>query len=260
MNTFALHTADNALKKLVSGKAAHYKIALLSENDNADFFLEYQAIPEYPGYHTRLCSTADTLAGSINIDFTRGKYAHRRLHGGGRKQPLARAVGLKPGVNPHVVDMTAGLGRDAFVLASLGCTISLIERNPLVYELLSNAIERASHDSDTARIIQRMHLYFDNATDWLQQLEQTSMPDTIYIDPMYPQRTKSALVKKEMQFFHHIVGQDDDAAQLLETALNSAVKRIVVKRPKSAPLLGDFKPVSDISSRNTRYDIYTGRS
>ncbi|WP_445775347.1 class I SAM-dependent methyltransferase, partial [Shewanella sp.] len=64
----------------------------------------------------------------INVDFVSGAVAHRRKFGGGRGQSIAKAVGLKQGVTPTVVDGTAGLGRDAFVLASLGCKVIMVER------------------------------------------------------------------------------------------------------------------------------------
>jgi len=259
MNACAMYTADDQLQPLIEKKARHYGLAVATQANSYDFFLEYIAISTPPGYLTQLNSMADNQTSSINIDFTSGKHAHRRQYGGGRQQPLARAAGLKPGFNPHILDMTAGLGRDAFVLASLGCKLSLVERNPIVFELLNNGMERALHNDATKEIIQRMQLYHDQAANWLQQLDEGSLPDSIYIDPMYPQRSKSAQVKKEMQFFHHIVGQDEDASALLDAALLSPVKRIVVKRPKSAGQLGNIKPVSHISSKNTRYDIYTGQ-
>ena len=78
----------------------------------------------------------------------------------------------------------------------------------------------------------------------------------IYIDPMYPSRAKSALVKKEMQLLHQIIGPDTDNDSLLTIALDVALKRVVVKRPKTAQPLTKQKPSSFIESKNTRYDIY----
>ena len=51
-----------------------------------------------------------------------------------------------------MLDATAGLGRDAFVLASLGCQVTLIERVPAVAALLENGIERALLNVETATI------------------------------------------------------------------------------------------------------------
>ncbi|MFW5426883.1 MAG: class I SAM-dependent methyltransferase [Methylophagaceae bacterium] len=199
---------------------------------------------------------APDLGNPIFIDFEQGKNAHRRQFGGGRGQPLAKAIGLKKGATPTIIDATAGFGRDAFVLANLGCKITLIERNPLIAILLDDALQRAAENPDINEVIARMSLINDNAIHYLSNLENDLRPDVIYLDPMYPSREKSALVKKDMRLLHELAGPDTDSEQLLTTARVTALKRVVVKRPKSAPLVGEQKPDTSIESKNTRYDIY----
>ena len=93
------------------------------------------------------------------MDFVEGAVAHRRKFGGGRGQSIAKAVGLKSGAMPTVVDATAGLGRDAFVLASLGCKVTLIERSPVVAALLQDGLARAAQDPEIGPwVSERMHL------------------------------------------------------------------------------------------------------
>ena len=196
------------------------------------------------------------LTNPIRIDFTEGKNAHRRQFGGGRGQPLAKAVGLKKGATPTIIDTTAGYGKDAFVLATLGCHITLVERNPLLAALLEEAIARARLDPNTEQIAQRMTLTHADANQYLTALTSDQRPDVIYIDPMYPSRQKSALVKKEMQLLHQLVGPDTDSEQLLDKAIQVAIKRVVIKRPKSATPVADKKPSTAVESKNTRYDIY----
>ena len=198
---------------------------------------------------------APDLGNPIFIDFTAGKNAHRRQFGGGRGQPLAKAIGLKKGATPTIIDATAGFGRDAFVLGNLGCEITLIERNPLIATLLDDALQRAAEDPDINEVITRMSLINEDAITYLNQLLQ-NRPDVIYMDPMYPSREKSALVKKDMRLLHELAGPDTDSEQLLTTAQTTALKRVVVKRPKSAPFVGEQKPDTSIESKNTRYDIY----
>lgn len=197
---------------------------------------------------------APDLGNPIFIDFEQGKNAHRRQFGGGRGQPLAKAIGLKKGATPTIIDATAGFGRDAFVLANLGCQITLIERNPLIATLLDDALQRADDNPDINDIIQRMTLVNNDAISYLNQLQQ--QPDVIYMDPMYPSRDKSALVKKDMRLLHQLAGPDTDSEQLLTTARMTVRKRVVVKRPKSAPFIGEQKPTTSIESKNTRYDVY----
>lgn len=188
------------------------------------------------------------------IDFASGKYDHRRRFGGGRGQPLARAIGLKQGKTPDVIDATAGFGRDAFVLASLGCQVTMLEQNLIMSLLLADALKRASETASIADIAARMTLYHGNAIDYLNNTPATA--EVIYLDPMYPSRDKSALVKKDMQLLHQLVGYDADSAELLGAAQQKAQKRVVVKRPKGAEYVGGEKPSASIESKNTRFDLY----
>jgi len=199
------------------------------------------------------------VPGPVRIDFARGRQAHRRQFGGGRGQPLARAVGLKRGRSPNVLDATAGLGRDAFVLASLGCRVDLIERSPIIAALLDDALERASCLPELKGIISRMCLHQTEGSAYIERLSEPELPDVIYLDPMYPHRRKSALVKKEMRLFQLLLGDDDDAGSLLALAQEKVRYRVVVKRPVRGDVLGGVKPDSSISSPNTRYDIYINR-
>ncbi|MFW2373595.1 MAG: class I SAM-dependent methyltransferase [Gammaproteobacteria bacterium] len=201
----------------------------------------------------------DNLAHSaIHVDFIGGVLSHRKQYGGGRGQAIARAIGLKPGTTPpKVLDATAGLGKDAFVLACLGCPITMIERSPIVTTLVADAIERAKQDGDFQMLLEQgFELIQANATDYLQHLDETSRPDVIYLDPMYPDKKKSALVKKNMQILQKLLGQDEDTEQLLEAALSCARKRVVVKRPKGANVIAGPKPTMAIESKKTRYDVY----
>lgn len=196
-------------------------------------------------------------AGAVYVDFVGGKAAHRRQHGGGRGQTIAKAIGLKSGLNPSVLDCTAGMGRDAFVLASLGCAVTMLERAPITHALLEDALRRAAEDAQTYAITQNMQLSSLSALTYLQQGMNNC--DVIYMDPMYPHREKSALVKKEMRIFRELVGDDLDADKLLEAALDAKPARVVVKRPKGAPHLNEQKPSATVESKNTRYDIYPFR-
>ena len=202
---------------------------------------------------------APDLGNPIFIDFETGKNAHRRQFGGGRGQPLAKAIGLKKGATPTIIDATAGFGRDAFVLANLGCKITLIERNPLIASLLDDALQRATDNLDLQEVISRMSLINKDAIHYLSTLENHQHPDVIYLDPMYPSREKSALVKKDMRLLHEIAGPDTDSEQLLTIARDTAIKRVVIKRPKSAPYVGSQKPATSIESKNTRYDVYLAK-
>jgi len=191
--------------------------------------------------------------GGIAVDFASGLLRFRRLHGGGRKQPLAKAIGLRHNLCPTILDATTGLGRDSFILAALGCTVQMVERSKIIAALLQDGLKRARDVQEINSIINRMTLIEGNSLT-LNHLPQ--QPDVIYLDPMYPHRTKSALAKKEMRLLRTIVGDDIDAPNLLEWALSQEAERVVVKRPKGAPEIHGPSPTFVIKSKNSRFDVY----
>ncbi|WP_294962552.1 class I SAM-dependent methyltransferase [uncultured Gilliamella sp.] len=218
---------------------AHLPFALVSQNNQ----LELQKLDE-------------PKLGSIYVNFVSGAMAHRRQFGGGRGEAIAKAVGIKGDYLPTVVDATAGLGRDAFILASLGCKVTMFERHPVVAALLEDGLQRAYQDPTIGSLLQQhLHLIYNSSISGLSSYNEK--PDVVYLDPMFPHRPKSALVKKEMRIFQQLVGSDIDAASLLEPARQLAKKRVVVKRPDYAPFLAEQKPIANIKTKNHRFDIYT---
>lgn len=204
--------------------------------------------------------TGKGAPGPVRAEFVTGKMGYRREHGGGAGQLVAKAVGLqKTRAALHVVDATAGLGQDAFVLASLGCTVTLFERNPVIHALLADGLARAALNVDCAAIVERMRLLEGSSIEWLAR-PGTEAADVVYLDPMFPHRDKSALVKKEMQVFRTIVGDDEDSAQLLAAALERARYRVVVKRPRKASAIEGAEPTTRIEGKSSRYDVYAIRA
>lgn len=195
--------------------------------------------------------------GAIHVDFVTGAAAHRRKFGGGKGQAIAKAIGLNKGkgLTPVVLDATAGLGRDGFVLASLGCKVILHERHPVVAALLYDGLQRAYNDTEIGPWMQEnMRMVFGSSHQLLA--DSTAQPDVVYLDPMFPHREKSALVKKEMRVFQGLVGADNDADDLLDFAYALASKRVVVKRPDYAPFLNDTAPSMQIKTKKNRFDVY----
>ncbi|MCF6437165.1 MULTISPECIES: class I SAM-dependent methyltransferase [Pseudoalteromonas] len=203
----------------------------------------------------QLLKADEPKLGAVLVDFVTGAAAHRRKFGGGKGQAIAKAVGLNKGATPHVLDATAGLGRDAFVLAALGCKVTLHERHPVVAALLYDGLQRAYQDAEIGDWMQQnMQMEFGSSHALLTSTEL--QPDVVYLDPMFPHREKSALVKKEMRVFQDLVGADEDADNLLEFAYQLATKRVVVKRPDYAPFLNDKTPSMQIKTKKNRFDVY----
>lgn len=198
----------------------------------------------------------------LQVDFVAGRAAHRRRFGGGRGQLIARACGLGKVATPSVIDATAGLGRDGFVLASLGARVLLIERVPAIAALLDDGLRRALQDVEIGAIAAAMTLVVGDASRELEALVGRcgAPPEVIHLDPMFPQRDKSALVKKEMRVFRELAGDDEDAPRLLEAALDVATHRVVVKRPRKAPPLAGPAPRHVLEGKTSRYDLYVHRA
>ncbi|HFD81471.1 MAG TPA: 16S rRNA methyltransferase [Gammaproteobacteria bacterium] len=195
--------------------------------------------------------------GPVRVDFIGGKLGHRLRFGGGRGQPLARAAGMKPRFSPSVWDATAGLGRDGFVLASLGSRVTLCERSPVLAALLQDGLRRACADVTLGEWVgERLTLIHGDSRTLLERLPDDRRPDTVYLDPMYPAGKRQVLVKKEMRALQQLLGPDRDSAALLDSALRVSRRRVVVKRPKRAGWLHDLRPDTSVESRKTRYDIY----
>lgn len=202
----------------------------------------------------------DGSAGAVRVDFTGGANLRRFSRGGGRGQQLAKAAGLgRRGFRPYIVDATAGLGRDGFVLASLGASVAMVERHPVVYALLEDGLARAAQyrgsDKRLVETIARIRCFNQPAQAFLEQAGDK--PDIVYLDPMFPPRSKSARVKKDMQLLHRIVGHADNSEALLDAAMAGARYRVVVKRPAHAPALGGIKPSVSLKGKSTRFDVYT---
>ena len=203
-----------------------------------------------------LHTTDKHAPGPVFVNFEKGSVGFRIRHGGRRKEPLARAIGLKGTTLPTVLDATSGLGRDAFILASLGCQVRLIERSPVIASLLRDGLIRAEAIDKLREVTERMQLNVGDAVTIMSQLSDKDRPDVIYLDPMYPHRLKSALVKKEMRLLRALVGDDLDAPRLLSAALHTARKRVVVKRPRYAATLPGIEPSHVLFGSTTRYDVY----
>ncbi|MBV52931.1 MAG: hypothetical protein CL816_02555 [Coxiellaceae bacterium] len=190
----------------------------------------------------------------LRIDFLSGSNYHRYRFGGGKRQLIGRAIGLKSGYKPSILDLTAGLGRDGFVLASLGCSVTLLERSPVLYALLRDGLQRA-HSATWFQTLS-LTLHHQEAHKYLASLPAEQYPEVIYCDPMFPESKQTALVKKDMRLLRDLIGDDLDADLLLPKSLKVATKRVVVKRHLHAPFINQSTPSIQFKGKSSRYDVY----
>ncbi len=174
------------------------------------------------------------------IDFAKARYQSSAI----KKELLIKAVGLKPKQLLTVLDLTAGLGRDAYLLHCAGCQVQLIERSPIIAALLKENLRNVNCELPLMVVDAKDYLLLD------------PIFDVIYFDPIFPEKTKTALAKKESRFLREIVGDDLDAEEVFLLALTKAKKRVVVKRPKLAPPIANKKPDIVFAGKSVRFDVY----
>ena len=190
----------------------------------------------------------------LRVNFSHPEFL-TRLRGAGKKTELvARAV--KAGGGVRVLDCTAGLARDAFVLASLGCEVTLVERSKVVFTLLLDGLKRARKVPELSSAANRIKL---TIADSLVLMAQTSLEyDVIYIDPMFPEKPGAAAVRGPMQHLQRFLGKDEDAMALLSVALQAGCSRVVLKRPPHGDWVSPVRPTHVFKNKNSRYEVFAG--
>jgi 16S rRNA (guanine1516-N2)-methyltransferase len=185
----------------------------------------------------------------LEIDFDKNHLDYQRRGHHGKKELIAKALGASKGCR-KILDLSVGMGIDSVFLMQLGFQVMGVERSPVLFALLSEAFQKTQKE-----YLKSYKLYFSDALSFLQENQTTLEFDSIYFDPMYPHKKKSALPKQEMMVFRDLVGGDDDAAEVLKAALKWPVRRVVVKRPmKAEPLLPGV--IHSFEGKVVRYDSY----
>lgn len=193
--------------------------------------------------------------GPVFCDFVSNEFMRRQI-GSLRGELLTKAVGYK-GERIAIVDATAGFGRDAMLLALLGCEVTAIERDPIVAALLIDGVHRALEHPDLEEAVQLLKLMTGDSCKILSELD--TPPDVIYLDPMFSTKNRNARPKKELWALARLVRDDDDGSTLLANALKTGCQRVVVKRPyKGVPLSVFDGRLPDVQFRGTtvRFDVY----
>lgn len=184
----------------------------------------------------------------FHIDFVNDKVNYHKKKSGLKTELISRAVGSGR-YGKKILDISAGLGIDAIFLSQMGYDVTAIERNQIIYDKLRQAWLELP---EVAKL--NVRFFYAESIEYLQNVNDEF--DVIYFDPMFPEKKKSALSKKEMVIFRQLVGDDSDAAHVLESVLqNSNIKRVVVKRPIKSSWLFK-KPNHQLMGKLIRFDIY----
>ena len=198
----------------------------------------------------------------LRIDFS-SPQLQRRAAQAGKSELLLKAVGARAQL--RVLDCTAGLGVDSYLMASYGCSVTLLEQSTVLALMLQQAIDDARKTPKLDSISERMQLLHIDASQYLEELNlapsvnrsnQPRVFDVIYIDPMFPARTKSAEVKGSMQILQKFVGKTGGVEVLLEKAIATGTKRVVIKRPLRGGDLIGYTPSFQQKAKASRFDVY----
>lgn len=210
-----------------------------------------------------LQSSNETTAAATTVDFMDASLLYR-LRTSGKRQGIGKAVGLDKMTEISVLDATAGLGRDALVLAYLGCHVQMLEKSPVIHALLEDGLQRAwvAGDELLRSAPRRMQLFQCDARQWFTDIAKGTkpQPDVIYLDPMFPTRTKSANVKKDIALLQNLLDAEEDFAGLLEAARPCAQYRVVVKRPGNKPGKDVPAPSFTVPGKSAHFEVYVNRS
>lgn len=256
----ALLAATAADESAAKALACQLGLRQLATGTDPALCTEVSAMLVIGGGVLSIQQTGKGAPGPIAVNFGSGALDYRRRDGA--TELLGKAVG-HGGKRPlRILDATAGLGTDAFVLAHLGHEVLMCERDPVIVELLRSGMEAVSREGDAELIgiVNRMSLAPGNAREYNSQLVRGM--DVIYLDPMFPQRVKSAAVKKEMALLQWLLedaSTSQDADSLLPWALQLDPARVVVKRPLRAGSLASMAPSHRLEGKAVRYDVYVQR-
>lgn len=255
--------------------AVHLKTTLLHTTPDAPVWLSVDA--------TGLSLTDGDQA--MRGDFT--KLQKRLQYHNLTHELLVKATKVKGRENLRVIDATAGMGEDSLLLAAAGCEVTLYEQDPVIAALLQDTMRRALGEAALHEIVMRMQLVEGDSINHLRRLgeagtgsdapednaghacsaltasaaatsEDTALkrPDVIYLDPMFPERQKSGLVKKKFQLIHYLEAPAENEEALMQAAIDARPFKIVVKRPAKGPYLAGLKPSYSLDGKAIRYDCY----
>lgn len=260
VDTFDSHECDSHQRDSHERAVALAARLALPLHDVAPIDSDYVAALQFYADRLQLQPADARQSGPIFVDFCGGANAYR-MQGGA--ELIVKAVRGRSKEMLRVLDATAGLGRDSFVLASRGLQVQMLERSPIVAALLDDGLERARHSGDARleAIVSQMTLQATEAGAYLEGLQPAHYPDVIYLDPMFPASDKSALVKKEMRLFQQLFhGAEDDCDTLLSLSRQRARLRVVVKRPRKSEPLANAKPDYALEGKSVRFDVYLSAS
>ncbi len=205
------------------------------------------------GIHLRLSSEGLFLEdGELSMQGDFRENIKRLTHANLTHELLVKTAKLKDIEQPHLIDATAGMGEDSLLLAAAGFNVELYESDKVIASLLEDTIERALLIPELNEAVSRMHLHIEDSIEAMKHL--AFKPDVVLLDPMFPERKKSGLIKKKFQLMQQLEKPCSNEEELLNAAFMSKPRKIVIKRPAKGPFLAGKKPSYSVDGKAIRYD------
>lgn len=233
--------------ELERGLADFLNVPLLS-GDTARFS-GYSFLLQFTQQGLVLCDLETDGSKPTIVDFSSSQL-ESRASDALSKQNLIKALGLKKYPHPTVLDGMAGLGKDAYLMAMAGCRVHMLEKSKIVYALLRDGLDRLQQTGSEETLLS---LEF---TDFLEFSPCTQTFDIVYLDPMYQSANRKSKAKRDIERLQRLLGKEDNEDSLLEHGLTLAKRRVIVKRPKNAPLFASKKPDIVYKGSSARFDVY----
>ena len=240
--------------EISSEMVSHCFLAQLNLSDTAGAAADYQFILDQG--RLALISVQNRRQSPVLVDFFDRAFQRRLAAGGLHGQLMGKALGLKSLRTPTVLDATAGLGTDSYLMAHAGCLVTAIERSPAIFALLEDGLRRAVQAGCVQESASRSRAVSNPAGDFLLMDWPDKAYDVVYLDPMFPADRRKASSRKEMTMLQNIATEDQSESELLSQSLRCARRRVVVKRNRRSRELAGMKPTLKFQGSRLRFDVY----
>jgi 16S rRNA (guanine1516-N2)-methyltransferase len=248
IKVYAVADCSPPVKSAAAALAEHLGVELIEDETAADAQREAGLLLVYDESGLSLECGELTMRSDLTSMLPRLKQSNLE------HEMLIKAARIKGMAHPRLLDATAGMGEDSLLLAAAAFEVTMYEYDPVIAALLSDALRRAADVPQLAQIVGRMRLVEGDSIAAMREIAENNGPDVILLDPMFPERSKSALIKKKFQLLQQLESPCSDESELLEAAMAVKPRKIVIKRPLKGPYLAGVKPSYSLSGKAIRYD------
>lgn len=176
-----------------------------------------------------------------------------------KKNIFGKALALKHDPT-QLIDLTAGFGKDSFVVSKFFSKVIWVERNPIVYFLLQDGLKRLL--IEYPNLTDKFELVLSESSDFLKTLKdknsnliekQSLQESVIYFDFMFTDKKSKS--NKDMIFLKHITAFDNpiNIEDYLVESTQAQPLRTVLKAKSYS---GVLKPEQIYDGQQVKYFVF----